>query len=471
MKPRRTFSRLLPIFATLVWPTQPVAWAQYPPGTQGSANLQVVGHVPRGAQYRTGDVEIEQELSRPYAYVSSRMEEAGFDIVSLKILDRARIIYSWRIENPRLHQGGGGMDGRYFKLSGRYYYVQSLQFKQSGPDSDVGAVVVDVTGLPDTSSVQEVGRMRAPENPGGFHNLFAYRHSDGRVLLFTTSGPQAKIYDMDQFLSGNPTQGLVGRVPVPETPGALSKSYHDFYVGYDPASHEDRFYGAGGGGYYVFDVSDVSQPRLLTTISGVPGMNWGHTFTPTPDGRYAIGEAEWQYQPLRIFDLKPGLDGELQNISRPIGAWTADWENVAHNHEVRWPYVFVSGYEDGLHVFNMIDPTNPYTVGYYDTFDGPHNKASMGGGGRGNFTWGVYDGAWGVDVRNADGLIVVSDLTTGFWALKMDGFDGWNGHQWGMPNNSSAQDWDNGPDGAQGPARVSWTVSKPHPFPTTPTEE
>ena len=46
-------------------------------------------------------------------------------------------------------------------------------------------------------------------------------------------------------------------------------------------------------------------------------------------------------------------------------------------------------------------------------------------------------------------------MTTGFWAFKMDGFDGWNGHQWGMPNVSSAQDWDNGPDGAPKPARVS----------------
>ena len=60
----------------------------------------------------------------------------------------------------------------------------------------------------------------------------------------------------------------------------------------------------------------------------------------------------------------------------------------------------------------------------------------------------IFNGAWGVDVRNADGLIVVSDFKTGFWAFKMDGFDGWNGHQWGMPNISSVQDWDNGPDGA-----------------------
>jgi hypothetical protein len=175
-------------------------------------------------------------------------------------------------------------------------------------------------------------------------------------------------------------------------------------------------------------------------------MVWGHTFTPYPTGRYAVLESEYTYSPLRIIDLKPGLDGTVRNISRPIGAWTPDWRNLPHNHEVRWPYVFVSSYEDGLQVFNMMDPTNPYTVGYYRTYDGPHESRGPNN---------VNNGAWMADVRNADGLIVVSDMTTGFWALKMEGFDGWNGHQWGMPNISSVQDWDNGPDGAPRPQRVS----------------
>ena len=62
-------------------------------------------------------------------------------------------------------------------------------------------------------------------------------------------------------------------------------------------------------------------------------------------------------------------------------------------------------------------------------------------------------GGYGVDIRNADGLIVMSDMHSGFWAFKMEGFDGWNGHDWGMPNISSAQDWDNGPEGAPKPGK------------------
>src|SRR6185436_4160970 len=181
-----------------------------------------------------------------------------------------------------------------------------------------GAVITDVTSLPDTSRLKEAGRIREPENPNGFHNTFMYKHSDGRALLFATSGPQAKIYDMDKFLAGDSKQGRIGQVPVLDAPAGRG-SYHDFYAAYDPVTKQDKFYGAA----------------------------WETGFY--------------------IFDMKPGLDGQVKTITRPIGAWNADWRALSHNHEVRWPYVFVSGYEDGLQVFNMMDPTNPYTVGYYYT--------------------------------------------------------------------------------------------------------
>src|SRR5215470_5898872 len=97
--------------------------AQHPPGEQASSNMHVWSHVPQGAGFRTGDVDIEQELSRPYAYVSTRKDIAGVDIISLKDPKKAFVLYKWRIENPELHLGGGGMDTEYFKLNGRYYNI------------------------------------------------------------------------------------------------------------------------------------------------------------------------------------------------------------------------------------------------------------------------------------------------------------------------------------------------------------
>lgn len=432
-------------------PLTAAALAQHPAGQNHSPNLELVAHVPLGAPSSVADIEIEQELDRPYVYVSRlhyRGDGAkGFDIVSLEDPDEARVIYRWRIENEELHQPTGGMDGKYFQLDDRYYYVQSVQFGQGGPNHDLGAVVFDVTGLPDTSAIEEVGRIEVPEVPGGFHNVFLYKHSSGRVLLFATVESSletpygANIYDMEIFLEEGADDALVGRVPLPEPRGA-PRGYHDAYVAYHPASAQDRFYGGGPevtyeGGNYVYDVTDVSSPELLATVRAQPGQQaGGHTFVATPDGRYAITEMNsLAHAPLRFYDLEPALSGERSVVMEPIGAWTADWRVSAHNVEIRWPYAFVSNYTAGLQVLDISDPTNPERVAFWDTYDRtfPYSGGST-----------AY-GMFGVDVRNADGLIVGSDMHSGFWAFRMEGFDGWDGRDWGVPNISSVQDWVDGP--------------------------
>jgi hypothetical protein len=417
---------------------------QWTPEKRGSDNITVVAHVPLGAPLSIADIEIEQEMDRPYVYVAreifGREGEMGLDILDLHVPEQAKVIYRWRIEDQDLHVGAGGKDIKYFKWDGRYYVVLSMQFGQGGPDADLGAVVLDVTGLPDPDSVREVARIRDSELRGGFHNIFIYKHSNGRVLLMTTiSGPFAHVYDLGYVVEGRADEALVATIPVPEGEPGRS-GYHDFYAGYHPDTESDRFYGGGTGGYYVYDITDLENPQLIVSLTGITGVSYGHTFTPTPDGRYVIAETEYQYAPLRIFDLQPALDGETTNIRRPVSAWTADWQNLVHNHEVRWPFVFVSGYHDGLQVFNMMDAAKPVTVAYYDTYiGGPafDDRSAM------------FNGAFGVDVRNADGLIVVSDMNTGFWAFRMDGFLGWDGASWGMPDISSAQKWDTGPGGGR----------------------
>lgn len=422
----------------------------------GSRNIEVLSHLPLGGAApvasgpiagidglgrRTADIEIEQDVDRPYVYVSSRFSPSGFFIISVEDPRNAEVIHTWTMEDSELHQGSGALDGKYFKVDGRYFYVQSFQFGQGGPNFDLGAIIFDVTGLPDPSTVREVARLQGPDEEGGFHNIFMYKHSDGRALLFATAGRTANVYDMERVLNGD-ADPLVTEMPIPEW--AVEKTgatrYHDFYLGFHPDSQQDRFYGAGAGGYHVYDISDLQNPVHLASMES-SSVRMGHTMTPEPNGRYIVTEVEYRGAPLRIFDIQPVLDGEVDRVRTAVGAWTANWKNFSHNHEVRWPYVFVAALDDGLQIFNMRDPTEPYTVAYYDTWLGP--DGTLANRDR------TFQGAWGVDVRDADGLIVVSSFITGFWAFKWDQFQGWDGKGWGVPNISSAQNWDDGPEGVR----------------------
>jgi hypothetical protein len=424
----------------------------------GSEKVHRLANVPaHNGNWKAADVELEQDRNRPYAYLSGFV---NYDVTIYDISNPSspKQVYRWSIDNPELHRGIGAMDGKYFKINGRYYFAQSLQFQQGTPDAELGAVILDVTGLPDASKVKEVARIKYPEAPGGFHNTFAYKHSDGRALYFvTTNQSKALVYDLSKVVAGgDPNAWLVGEVPNP-TPMKQTGlgGYHDFYVGYDPATQQDKFYGAGLGGYSVFDVTKPEAPKQLFTITSL-GLDLAHTFTPSPDGKYAVTETEYQYTPLRIWDLQPGQAGKTQNIDVPISAWTSDWRTLAHNHEVRWPYVFVSAYEDGLQVFNLKDPKKPQTEGHFYTCECKHEHG-FGGSAENGFesTQSVMQGAFGVDVRNYDGLVVISDMRTGLHLFKMDGFNGWNGKDYGVPNISSVQDWDRGPKAADKPKVAS----------------
>ena len=96
--------------------------AQFPPGQQHSSNVHALSHIPLGRIFTVGNIDVEQELSRPYVYVGrteGNVPESGFTIVSVKDPARARVLYDWRIENPQLHKTGGGggcLSGKYFSL-------------------------------------------------------------------------------------------------------------------------------------------------------------------------------------------------------------------------------------------------------------------------------------------------------------------------------------------------------------------
>jgi hypothetical protein len=435
----------------------PALIAQDGGGEPGTDNMEVIGrfHSADGLEISYTDIELEQEPGRPFAYLSRVLGPTkGMDIVSLEDPANPELLYQWRIEDPELHIGLGGMDVKYFKHDGRYYVIQSLQFF-GGPDTDLGAVVFDVTGLPDASTVREVGRIRATDTPSGFHNIWAYKHSSGKpIMVATTSGPHANLYDLSAFLAGDEDSGLIGQVPWPstamESPFGSMVGYHDFYLAWEPEGGRDILYGSGLAGYYIYDITDLENPELITSIVGVMGVTIAHTLTATPDARIGVGQTEYRYSPIRVYDLEQGIHGDVDRITSEISAWTRNYKALSHNNEMRYPYVFVSSYKDGIDIFDISDPVNPVGVAYYDTYDGPENAGlapDLGLSSGNPVGESDFNGAFGIDVRNYDGLIVASDMVTGLWIMKLDGFDGWNGSDHGMPNISSVQDWDHGPQG------------------------
>ncbi len=268
--------------------------------------------------------------------------------------------------------------------------------------------------------------------------MVSKRRSLPLVALLATAMASPVLGQHAAGYNSSPNVKLVAHIPLAgvmkvsdiEVEQELSRPYA--YVSRGPAAFL--------GGNFVYDITDIENPKLLATVIAQPSMqSGGHTFVPTPDGRYAMTiMTSPAHQPIRFWDLKPALDGETPVIKQPIGQWTADSRKSGHMIEIRWPYAFVADYQQGLRILDIRFPHDPVEIGYYDTYNYrmPHEPG------------GAALGAYGLDVRNADGLIVVADDYSGFWAFRMDGFDKWNGHDWGMPNSSSAQDWDNGPDGA-----------------------
>src|SRR5690606_15556014 len=90
---------VVPATAQTMGPPDPLV-----PGGQKTANMKLLGHVPLGGWLTVADVEVEQELTRPYAYVARRLNPAGFDIIDLRDLNKIKRLYHWDIENAELHQ-------------------------------------------------------------------------------------------------------------------------------------------------------------------------------------------------------------------------------------------------------------------------------------------------------------------------------------------------------------------------------
>lgn len=376
---------------------------------------------------RTLFLALEETEDRPFVYASPSVEGQGFDAYQINTSGEVKPRTSTVI--GELPNGAASRDIKLFSHAGKTYLVAAVQQAVASPNA-LAAVVYDVTG----TTPQEVARISTFEGLGFIH-LFAYKHSSGNAYLFGAGDGEIHVYDVAVLVSDGAERALVDTIKSPEQPVASLTGFRDVFVGYSPDSGRDLLYASGAGGYYVYDISTAGTDSIIARINPA-GILYGHKMVPTPEADGVLTAADYRTAPLRYFDLEPVMKGDVPRLRTAVGAWTANWCNFSQEFEMRWPYVFVASMEDGFQMVNLRDHEEPYTAGYAKT-NSVKTDCNPNAGNR---------GAFDVEVRNRDGLIVVGDLETGLWFIDVEGFDGWDGHGWGVPNMSSVQDWENGPD-------------------------
>ena len=368
------------------------AWAQT---TAGSRNVALQAHLPLGGGTH-GAVVLDSD--RPVTYLARRGPDGGVDVVDIADPTAPRRASSWHAEGD-VTDLALAHDGTRPQLAvGTDHGVYLLPIGAGGALANVDAIT-----------------------PDPVHAVLAYHAGDGSRLLFVATRDVIEIRELA-------TPGtVVSTIPLPEDARGTELRFRGLYAQYDLPTETDRLYTARTGGYDVVDVTDPSSPTVITSVSSA-AVQVGVGIQATSDGTHVVTTANYPTAPIRIFDLRPALSGEIPLTRVAVGAWTDNWRRHAERFEVRWPYLFVAAGTEGLRMVNLRNPFEPHTTAFFHTWDGP--VAADG-----------PRGAVDVAVRNRDGLIAVSDETTGLWLLSIDDFTHWDGRGWGVPNLSSTQDW------------------------------
>jgi hypothetical protein len=179
---------------------------------------------------------------------------------------------------------------------------------------------------------------------------------------------------------------------------------------HDQAVIDGTLYVAFWSGFAVIDVSVPTDPVDLVVHEYGPESAC-HNVWPSADGSHVFTTDEMNGGHLKVWDIS---DPDAVAL---VSEWYTDAEHIIHNVHVRDEFAFISYYVDGLVVLDVSDPTEPFEVGSYDTYDEPKDDEpkKKGEGGEHGSPAMLYAGAWGVWPYGDH--LAVGDMTRGLIVL------------------------------------------------------
>jgi len=293
-----------------------------------------------------------------------------------------------RIEGINMHNNQlNSSIWRDFKTFSHYAYASADEGRE-------GLTIFNLNNLPNgvTKIYQDTTHFRRA------HNIFI--DVPMARLYVAGVGNNLIVYDLSST-PANPTH--LATIDLRDVSGLNSGYVHDVYVKNDTAycSH-------GYSGYCAYDLTNINSPEVISCINLTNGYN--HSSWMTDDGAFLVYAEELpKGKPLVIINKDSFLNEQTSSwvpFKEPLLA-PAHVDITPHNPFIMGDYLYVSYYEDGVVVFDISDPYNPFRTAYYDTY--PENS---------NYNGTV--GCWGVYPFFSNELIAGSDTKNGLFLMEID---------------------------------------------------
>lgn len=310
-----------------------------------------------------------------------------------------------------------------------------LGFFGSDVNGSAGRTGVDIVDLSIPAIPEYLSRVDGTSCLSGMSGAVNCAHAKVHTLSVQQTAGERYLYTSD-----NETTSIKITNVTDENAPVFVKNLQLPGVGSNVDTHEvavrnNRLYAASKdpsgteGWTHIYDVSNPLNPQLMTSIQ--TGSRT-HTAMPSYDGKTLIVAQERQGGEVRIYDISmidqpndpnpPILRKTLTANSAVSTANVCRFANGDNDctdageqpidafspHHVH-PYgnlLFITWYNAGLQVFNIVDPANPVYVGAFDTWSGTSNN---------------FDGNWGVDLSLGLNRVLLSDRKRGLIVVDASG--------------------------------------------------
>ncbi len=273
-----------------------------------------------------------------------------------------------------------------YKTYGNYLYIIS----DDGGNNSLQ--IADLSTLPDSANVIYDS-----------NSIFTHAHTlfiDGNKM-YVASVSASNFSSMNVYSLANPPLPTLLRRLDADFP-AIS-SVHDMFV-----SNDTVYASCGYNGLYIFHYDEIlNQFVNLGSLTNFPTQRYNHSSDLSPDHQYL-------YMCDEVPDGMPFSIVDVSDISNPnvLSTMSTNPGSTPHNPYVEGNLLYMAAYQDGLYVYDISTPAAPVQVGYFDTH--PQNPT-------GTYPSPAYQGCWAAYTKLPSGNILASDMQLGLFVLDVSG--------------------------------------------------